>query len=402
MERISYLTSKYVSHYLDVPKGFGKVAWLLLVESLAMSVSFFIAVYFSKSLGFNQAQIGYCISIMLTGSFCGAVVSGYLSRRINSILLTSVGFISFGVAFSFLSLTESFYNMLPIMFTCGFSSVLMMTSNLTSLVKLPGDEHSKNKALVLQSVIFNFTVTITAYIISSFSYKSLRALFVMIAASLFIAGLMTIKMNLNVTKKISVPTVRKKLNPNIKLLSCIVPMIICYSIVFSMVKIFFAIDAVNRFENNLLSWIIMSLNPMLVVFLQPTLFNFIKNKDNILLLSIGGICLCLGYLFFGITKMFIPSIFFIIIATVGEMIFAPISKRLASSALGEGNEGMGISMWKVIYYISGIIGASSTGYIGHNFGHNYAWLVCLPLSIVILSSYLWFNKKKNIAILSPI
>tara|TARA_B110000879_G_scaffold208290_1_gene293589 strand:- start:364 stop:1575 length:1212 start_codon:yes stop_codon:yes gene_type:complete len=400
IDKAKKVTSKYLSHYLDVPKGFGKIAWLVLVESLAMSVSFFISIYFSKALGFNQAQIGYCISIMLSGSFCGALTCGYLTSKIRPVLLTSAGFILFGAAFSFLSITQSFYNMLPVMFACGFSSVLMMTSNLTSLVKLSDDDHFKNKALVLQSVIFNFTVTITAYIISSFSYQSLKSLFILISASLFVAGIMTIKMSLGATESVNNCNKEKDFRPNYSLLTCIIPMIICYSVVFAMVKSLFAIDAINRFDNNGLSWVIMSLNPLLVVFMQPTLFSFLKNKNNILLMTVGGVCLCLGYLFFGITKLFIPSLFFIVLATIGEMIVSPISKRLASSSLGQGYEGMGLSMWKVVYYISGMIGASSTGYIGHRLGHEFAWLVCLPLSLIIIFSYWRFNKVSTNTVLS--
>lgn len=384
---------KYISHYLDVPEGFGKIGWLVLVESLAMSISFYISVYFSKGLGFNSAEIGNCISSALAGSLFAALSTGYLSTKMQSLRLASIGFFLFSCVFIFLPMIKNIHQVIPLMFLSGFSSVFMMTANLTSLAQLSEDKHLRNKAIVMQSVIFNLTVTITAYFVSTFSYQSLKVLFFLTSFLLFSSGLITHRLSSINPCKPNSNTMQseKKYSVNFSLLIFLIPIIICYSIVCAMVKGMFAIDAMSRFDNYWLSWMLLSLNPILVVFLQPTVFGLIKNKDNYFSLTVGGLCLCLGYLFFGVTKFFIPSLIFIFFATIGEMIVAPISKSLASSSLGKGYEGVGISMWKVIYYTSGMIGASSTGYIGLKYSHKSAWLICIPLSIIIMFCFFSLN-----------
>lgn len=392
---IQKLTKVFFANYFDVPKGTGKVALLVFIESFAISISFFVSIYLSKSLGFNQVQIGNLISIMLAGTCAGSFLSGYLVSFIKPSIVASVGFVLFALGFLLLAVISSFELLLPVMFLCGVGGVFMMIANLTALIRLAKDDAMKDRLIVLQSVIFNLTVSVAAFLLSYLTHTQLSKMFLLLAFSLVIAAVIALRLDLTSRKVIIKRKDEKQPIINRPLLLTLIPMIACYGIVFSIVKTYFAIDTVERFDNHLLAWIVMSANPMLVIFIQPGLVRSLRNKGNTQLLLLGGSLLCGGYLLFGLSKMIIPSLIFIAIASIGEMIFSPISKKMAACSLGYGNEGMGLAVWKITYYLSGVFGASFSGYLGHSFNHQYAWMICLPLLMCIILCATLYIKLQN-------
>ena len=377
-----HILRRVVDNYILIPKGAGKVVALVFIESLAMSVSFFLSIYLSKVIGFNQAQVGFLISVMLAGTCAGSFLSGYLTGFIAPRIVTSIGFVLFGVALLLMTTLKNFSLLMPSVFLCGVGGVFMMIANLTALIRLAKDDAMKNRMIVLQGVVFNATVSIAAGLLSFLSNRNIENLFICLAVTLFISAYFTLNFGEKVNNE-SQGKKRYKITPNISMLCTIVPMIACYGVVFSVVRTFFAVDTGARFSNPWLVWMVLSANPFLVVFVQPVLIGLLKNKSSMSLMITGSVLLCGGYLLFGVSSLLIPSLFFISIAAVGEMIFSPISKNMASSSMGKNQEGMGLAVWKVTYYLSGIIGASLSGVLGNSYGHAYAWGLSLPAMIIM-------------------
>ncbi len=65
----------------------------------------------------------------------------------------------------------------------------------------------------------------------------------------------------------------------------------------------------------------------------------------------------------GITNYFILSILYLGLATIGEMIFSPVSKKVAANSFGHGNDGIGFAAWKTNYYLSDVIGGLFVEYL---------------------------------------
>jgi len=99
----------------------------------------------------------------------------------------------------------------------------------------------------------------------------------------------------------------------------------------------------------------------------------------------------LGYVLFGLSTYLIPSLLFVLLATAGEMIVSPITKRIAATSFGYGNEGIGLASWKMTYYFSGVFGAIFVGYLGENYQNLNIWLICIPLSLAIIFCALCYN-----------
>ena len=144
-----------------------------------------------------------------------------------------------------------------------------------------------------------------------------------------------------------------------------------------------------------MSWVLLSVNPLIVIFIQPLLFNKLGKTRDITLLATGGVLLGIGYLLFGTTTLFLPSVIFISIATFGEMIFSPVSKKLASTLFGSGKEGLGLASWKMTYYLSGVFGAFSMGYLTEAYKNINIWFVCLLLSLAMTVSVVCYSSVNN-------
>lgn len=375
---------KVFNYYFDLPKGTMQIIPFIIIESLAMSVSFLISIYFIHSLKFSSFEVGRLISFMSLGVFIGSFLSGYLTTKFSALKTSSLGLYLYGINFFFLYKINSPVFLIPVMFFCGVGGVLMMIANLTALIKLAKDDLMKNRVIVIQAVIFNVCASIAGILFSYLGKSAIENLFLLMGFALIISGIL-----LNKFSYINQPNNDGnaiRLNKiNFSKLGMIVPVVFFYGIIFSIVKVYFPATVIEKFSSPFLSSLVLSANPIFIIFIQPTLIGSLNKTKNTTLLGAGGILLGAGYFLYGYSQFLIASIVAIIIATIGEMMFSPISKKIASQSFGDDNEGMGIAAWKMTYYASGAIGAYFMGYFGHTYGSHFVWISCLTLSFLILA-----------------
>ena len=383
--------NNYIINYTDYPKGTGKIIPLVIIESMAMSVSYLISIYLVNSLHFTPFQIGKLVSSLSLGTCIGSLLSGYLTTRVSVTKVSSLGLFIYALGFFLLSCVTSYHYLLATLFLCGVGGIFMMIANLTALIKLADDDLMKNRIIVLQSVVFNLSISVCSFLMGYLKTEALKDLFVVFGVLLLFSGMFvfSIKRNSSIIKTNKAPNRSGRIN--LPVIIMILPIIFFYGVIYSLVKIYFPVEAVSRFNNPFFSWLVMSTNPLMIIFLQPLLINKLKSRGNIFLLSLGACFLGFGYVMFGLSTYLIPSILFVFLATVGEMIFSPISKKLAATSFGYGNEGIGLASWKMTYYFSGVLGAVFVGYLGENFQKLNIWLICIPLSIAIILCAICYN-----------
>lgn len=391
----NFLFKNYFINYIDVPKGTGKIIPLVVIESLAMCVSNLISIYLVNSLHFTVFEVGKLISILSLGTCVGSLLSGYLTTKISITKVSSLGLLIYALGFFFLSFVTSYTYLLIILFLCGVGGIFMMIGNLTGLIKLADNDVMKNRIIVLQSVIFNLSLSVSSFFMSYLQTQSIRGLFLLFGFILLLSGIFVLNF-----KETHLPKIHKKISfwqikSNFPSIIIILFMIFFYGVIYSLVKIYFPVEAVSRFKSPFCSWLILSINPLMIIFLQPLLFDKLKGWGNTPLLLSGAVLLGLGYALFGVSTYLIFCIFFILLATIGEMLFSPISKKLAATSFGYGNEGIGLAVWKMTYYFSGVLGAIFVGYLGESFKYLNVWLVCIPLSLALTMSIICYSIYVN-------
>jgi MFS family permease len=123
----------YLVNYVDAPRGTGKIIPLVVIESMALCVSYFISIYLVNSLHFSPFQVGKLISALSLGTCVGALLSGYLTTKISVIKVSAFGLFTYAIGFFLLSFVTSYPSLLIILFLCGLGGVFMMIANLTAL-----------------------------------------------------------------------------------------------------------------------------------------------------------------------------------------------------------------------------------------------------------------------------
>jgi MFS family permease len=372
----------YLAHYTDVPKGTGKVIPLVVIESIAMCVSHLISIYLVHSLHFTTFQVGKLMSAFSLGTCIGSLISGYLTTRISVVKVSAFGIFLYAVGFFLLSSITSYSYLLAILFLCGIGGVFMMIANLTALIKLADSDAMKNRIIVIQSVVFNLSFSISSFFMSYFQAERLKNLFLLFGFLLLFSAIFLLSRDdgFVMEKRKASYSVKK----NLSALGMIIPVVFVYGIIYSLIRIYFPLEAVSRFNSPFYSWLILSLNPMMLIFVQPLLIGKLQAKGNLVLLGTGAFFFGTGYFLFGITSYLVWSLIFIFFASIGEMLFSPISKKIAATSFGPGNEGLGLATWKMTYYLSGVIGAIFVGFVGENYSNINIWAICIPLSLFII------------------
>ncbi len=380
----------YLANYTDVPKGTGKVIPLVVIESIAMCVSHLISIYLVHFLHFTTFQVGKLLSAFSLGTCIGSLISGYLTTKISVIKVSAFGIFLYALGFFLLSSITSYSYLLIVLFLCGIGGVFMMIANLTALIKLADSDAMKNRIVVIQSVVFNLSFSISSFFMSYFHAERLKSLFLLFGFLLLCSAILLLSRDDGFVME------KRKINYAVKrnwsALSMIIPIVFFYGVIYSLIRIYFPLEAVSRFNNPFLSWLVLSLNPIMIIFIQPLLISKLQAKGNLVLLSTGAFFLGLGYVLFGTTSYLTLSLIFIFFASIGEMLFSPISKKMAATSFGPGNEGLGLATWKMTYYFSGVIGAIFVGYVGENYANINIWTICAPLSLSIILLVVCYGK----------
>ncbi|MFT4060566.1 MAG: hypothetical protein QM652_13600 [Legionella sp.] len=94
-----FLFNNYLINYIDVPEGTGKIISLVIIESIAMSMSYLISIYLVNLLHFTSLEVGKLISMLSLGACIGSLLSGYLTTRISVIKVSSFGLFMYAVGF---------------------------------------------------------------------------------------------------------------------------------------------------------------------------------------------------------------------------------------------------------------------------------------------------------------
>lgn len=396
----NHILKEYLDNYLDVPEGTGRIIPLVIIESLALCVSCLISIYFVKFLNFSSFQVGKLISVQSLGTCAGSLLAGYLTTRISAIKVSVAGFFLYALGLGLLSILKTYEYLLMTQFICGVAGVFMMISNLTALIKLSENDLMRNRIIVLQSVVFNLSFSICSFFMGFLNAASLQLMFSLFSGLLLISGIILLmQKDFSIHHEVKKNAFRKGLRLNVPNLILIIPAIFLYGVIYSLVKIYFPIEAVSRFDNHLFGWILMSVNPIMIIFVQPLLIGRLKNVDNNSIIIGGSLLLGVGYFLFGASNHIAWCLLFIVLATSGEMLFSPISKKIAATSFGDGNEGLGLATWKMTYYFSGVFGAYFVGLVSENYKNFNIWSICVPLSLIIIlitlgySSYMNYHKE---------
>ncbi|OGV31600.1 MAG: hypothetical protein A3E88_04000 [Legionellales bacterium RIFCSPHIGHO2_12_FULL_35_11] len=398
---------EFIKNYIIIPK----LAWLLIplmiVSTFVHALCLNISLYYSKIMHFHPLFIGKALSLFYLGTLIGALLSGFISLRISSLKISIYSAMGLGLLFLVLIQIQSLLILKVLMLLIGLFMSMLSIGNLTSFVKTAqGDSLKTLRLISLEMVIFNLSFSCSMYILFRLSAEKITHVFYCAGVLLIILGWVYLFFRkLTVFSATKVAIQQSSCKPKeINSLVILLFFVLIIGVIFSMIRVIYAPTIESRFGDSSVSVFVASVNPWLIFLVQPFLVNRLKTRNNWVVMGIGGFCIGLGYYLFGYATAVISSVFFLIVMTFGEILFAPMSEITVISMFEEGREGFAISLWSAVYRSGGFIGPLFSGWLATQYGEYLVWECCgifglifllLPLLSNNISNYVPFNKETN-------
>ena len=373
---------KILSLYFGIPIRAKMLLPVILLEHLVTAFCLNISAYFKKISNFNYELVGQFISAYYLGCLFGAFVGGLLTLKFRTTKISGIGmvFVSANLYCLLNSLTQ--WGIEISMFLIGLFGTIVVTSNITNLIRTVKEESTKLKVISLELIIFNLAFSLVNFILLDLSSQTMLHLMKFFPFLLFFVGLLVlifyqepifeVLRDKRYNKKLFLPKQKREF-------FILISMIFCFGLIFSMVKVVFTPTLIERFGNNTISATVASINPWVIFFIQPLIVNRIRETNSTWFLGCGGLVVGLNYFAFGIVSSFASTVAVLILLTFGEMMFSPLSKHLNVQLYGSGKEGIASSLWRVVFLGSGVIGPKLSGYFAEYYGAYMVWNICALL-----------------------
>ncbi|HBD9439210.1 TPA: MFS transporter [Legionella pneumophila] len=372
--------------YWGIPSLTKTILPIVIVEHIVAAFCLNISAYFKKVDHLHFDLIGQFISAYYWGCLFGAVIGGALSLKYRTTKISGIGLLFLSGSFFVLFYSVNPWLLNLSMFLLGLIGTMTATCNIASLVRSVKDhEGAKLKVISLELILFNLSYSFTTFILLDLTSEHILVFVKSIIFTLVILGFWSLIFCKNSIFEAEKSIVQKSLRflpDRKKEFFTLMGMILCFGLIFSMIKVVFTPTLIDRFGSNMVSVTAASVNPWVMFFIQPLIVNRIKSKNSTWFLGLGGLMVGLGYFTFGLVNSFLLTAIVLILLTFGEMMFAPLSKHFNIQLYGKGQDGFATGVWRAVFLGSGTIGPEVSGFLAEKYGSYAVWDICAILGLI--------------------
>lgn len=385
--------------YWGVPRLTKKLLPLVIAEHLVASFCLNVSAFFKQIDHLQYGSIGQFISIYYWGCFVGAILGGTLTMYLRTTKVTGLGLIILsGCLYTLLYSTNSWLIGLA-MLGLGVVGTSVATSNFTSLVRsAKQNEQIRLKIISLELVLFNLSYSLVTFVLLDLSrdniYMVLKA-FILVMPVLGLYSFFVFKDEILGRPNLKIQGIKRFIPESKMEFLALMSMLLCFGLIYSMVKVVFNPTLIDRFGTNLLSVTAASINPWALFIFQPILIERIKNSNSVMFLGAGGLIVGMSYFAFGIIDSFAVTVGVLVMLTLGEILFSPLSKHFLIKLYKDGQEGVASGMWRTVFLGSGVIGSEMSGYVAQHSGALMVWEFCALSGLSCFAISLILRKMKN-------
>jgi MFS family permease len=136
---------------------------------------------------------------------------------------------------------------------------------------------------------------------------------------------------------------------------------------------------------------ILSMNAGMVVLLQFWVTRRVTKYAPMLMLALGTVVFGIGFAMYGFVSGYVLFMLAMIIITIGEMIFVPVSQALVAQFAPEDMRGRYMAMFGFSWTIPIAIGPLLAGLIMDNYDPNWVWYAASIVAVIAVGGYLWLH-----------
>ncbi len=398
---LTHKVKQYFNHYCGLNKAIWKMMLLNFINSIILSICYFLPIYFVNKLHLSITTSGFIISFYGIGTIFGGMISGKLSDKISSVILCAINLGMQGIAFILLLFVHSPLGLTINLAILGMATYGFITTNYISTLSLcKNNEIQRLKAINILDTSANFGLGIAALIIGFLPTNNMQHLFLsagILLISICVFLCVTIKHSSAASHGKDVDT-----NDNVIIQYYnkypVYYVLICLFIaglIISQLSGSYSIHISLLFPTNHSGYfgMIFAINIFLVVLFQTPLSNYISKYNHVLIASNGVFLLGFGMFLL----VFSTHVFFIIfscmIYTFGEMLFFSMAQSICYENTPREKKGNIIGIYRMIYASSRVVGPATGSYIYQQFGSAYLWYSCGIVGSLCLITAIYFKNS---------
>ncbi len=407
MEHLTRQQRKAVAVYHEFPKPFWTLVTATFIDRLGGALLFpFFALYLTNRFGIGMSEVGILFAIWALSSFPGSLLGGALADRtgrksllIFSLLASSLSTLAMG----FVGTIEAFY--LLALVSGVFTEVGGPAYNAMVADLLPERQRAQGYGII--RVAFNASVTLGPAIGGFLASRSYLLLFVIDAIiSALVAVVVYVAMP--ETKPQAHPDAEKEsvartfAGYGVPLRDRIFMMFLAASMLAGLVYLNMntTLGVYLRDDHGIsesMYGLILSLNAIMVVFLQFPITRRVTPYPPFMIVAIGTALYAIGFAMYGFTSTYGLFLLAMVVITIGEMMIAPVSQAIVANLAPEEMRGRYMAVSGFAWGIPFAVGPMIAGSIMDNYDSRLLWYLCGVVGMLSVGMYLYLDRSTHLA-----
>lgn len=411
-QQVKLWIKQYLSHYSGLQKSHWLIIALQFMNSIIISICYFLPLYFVKQLRFDVSTAGYIISFYGLGTVAGGIMGGGTADKVSPRWIVIISMVLQSIAFILLSIVETPIFLMMNLFLLGISTYSFITANfLWALSYCHNNEQQKIKTINILDTVANLGLGISALVFSILLMHDLPLLSIVAGVTLFILAvylacndqLLYKESTVTNTQTTDIPTLKNLTYPPHIIISIVITCLFLIGLIISQLSSTYSIYLNSLFPADNFSGfgLMFALNTFMVVTLQTPIANYCRQYNRLLLIGSGAFLLGLGMFMLTFSFSFLAVALACIIYTFGEILFFSVAQLLCYENAPANKKGFILGIYRVVYAVSKIIGPAAGGYVYQQYGSNFLWFACGAIGCVCLLTTMYFySDQKKLSLIS--
>jgi predicted MFS family arabinose efflux permease len=383
-------------------KGLSKEVWWLalitLINRSGTMVIPFLSLYLTQSKGFSLGDVAWIMTAFGLGSVCGSWLGGYLTDKIGAYKTMVISLFSSGVFYIVLQYMSTFWTISIGVFVVLLLADIFRPAMFAALKSYSKPENQTRSLTLIRLAInlgFSLGPVVGGFLIYNLGYGSLfwmDGLTCLSAAILFVYVLNP-KRTLPEKEEVQVSQ-NSPYSDRLYLLFCLGCALFGFVFLqyFSTVPLYFR-DVFQLNEQTI--GLLLGFNGMLVFLVEMPLIHAIetKGKKNTFYMIWGMALLMLSYLVMIFIPVFAVLWLAIVLMSVAEMLFFPVSNAFAMKRAKNGKMGQYMALYSISFSVAHIFGHSMGLQMIAHFNFNFTWWVLIAICGLAIFVFAFIGRK---------
>jgi MFS family permease len=394
---------QFIRFYGDYPRTFWTLMGVSFIDHLGGALLFpFFALYITSRFNVGMTEVGILFALFSISSFVGSALGGALTDRLGrrgmlifSLLSTSISSVLMGLVDSL----EVFY--LLALLVGIFTDVGGPARQAMMVDLLP--EEKRVSGFGIFRVVFNISAAIGPAIGGFMATRSYLVLFLTDALLSFITAILVYRYIPETKPEQRVDTPKESMGETFRgyftvLRDRFFIFYIFASILAGLVYMNFntTLGVFLRDYRGIPEsgyGLLITINATMVVIMQFSISRVIDKYKPMVMMALGTLLSSIGFTLFGFVHTYSLAIVAMVILTIGEMIWAPVSNAIVAMFAPEDKRGRYMAAFGFSWGIPFAVGPLMAGWVLDSGNGDWLWYACGVLGVLGTLSFLALNRS---------